>query len=407
VDPGQDRVSDPSDGSAASTRSSAMQWEREIAAEFFAWRRDSGSAVDRMRTFASAVHGAVTRGTQQSSPVEIAALLPRVLSSCDDIGFHTAAEVCAYAALHLVDRYGRVLQVLEHLFEVGRLPLRRAGVSTLEVGAGPAPALYAIHDFYDDLVEWPGRSTDWSIGPVRNADALDKASGWDGLLHRLSEELMTERGNTSSGGQLPFARRFREFEGFDVHEVHHASIASLAWRIEEEFDSADEWVSRSTALKFAYEEGTDRPSGYDLVFIPNFLTRSDSPQEFRTELRGIMRALTPGGVLVVLCGVANQYLGIRAAVEALARDAGLIPVGPSEPMQSNADAARHTQVIQQVRTTMAAMTAGCSRDQIESLAELLPGILNTSSPFKLPRFCALMYVRQTRRRGRRAERAGH
>jgi ribosomal protein RSM22 (predicted rRNA methylase) len=93
-----------------------------------------------MRTSAQVVQRTVVADRWwPSSLAEIAPRLPEVLQDCDRLTFDTDAEVRAYAALHLVDRYGRVLQVLEYLFTIGRLPLRHGGIAALEVGAGPAP----------------------------------------------------------------------------------------------------------------------------------------------------------------------------------------------------------------------------------------------------------------------------
>jgi hypothetical protein len=163
-------------------RDSPSARRREIAAapELLGWRDSTGIAVGKMATFAQAVHQTImAQGWWRSPLAEIAPLLPEALKNCDNLTFDTEAEVRAYAALHLADRYGRVLQVLEYLLAIGRLPLRRAGAAALEVGAGPAPALYAIRDFYEDLIQWPGRGEEWSTGALRISDALDRGSGWD------------------------------------------------------------------------------------------------------------------------------------------------------------------------------------------------------------------------------------
>ena len=76
----------------------------------------------------------------------------------------------------------------------------------------------------------------------------------------------------------------------------------LASRIEAEIDRADEPIPSGTAFRFAYAEWTYRPSAYDLISVPNFLTQAEAPQLFQAELRGLTRSLTPGGVLVFLCG---------------------------------------------------------------------------------------------------------
>ena len=96
-----------------------------------------------MRTFAEAVAKTInTDANQFIKSGELASKLMPVLTSCNHLTFDDPAEALAYSGLHLVDRYGRVSQVLENLMRIGRLPLRHAGVGR-EVGAAPAPGLYA------------------------------------------------------------------------------------------------------------------------------------------------------------------------------------------------------------------------------------------------------------------------
>ena len=374
---------------------SARRWEVDASSEFLSWRNSSGVAVNEMTTFAQAVHRTIVSGEWWSSSLaEIAPVLPKVLRDCDSLRFETDAEVRAYAALHLVDRYGRVLQVLEYLFAIGRLPLRHAGAAVLEVGAGPAPALYAVHDFYEDLIRWPGRGEDWSTGPLRISDALDRAPGWDHFLHGLSEQLIAGRRATPASGQLAFGRAFIEFAGLNIRAIHDHSIASLAASIEGEFDRAGEPISQATAYRFAYEQGTKHPSAYDLIFVPNFLTQADAPQTFRAELGGLMRSLTRGGVLVILSGTASQYVGIRKDLETLAREASLTAVGPPEPVEANVVQARRAIVAGQVRETVAAIRTVCSQEERKPFGRLPRDVVDPSLAFTLPRFSVLAFVNQ-------------
>ena len=140
----------------------------------------------------------------------------------------------------------------------------------------------------------PGRGEEWPTGQLRACNALDRAPGWDHFLHCLSEQLIADRQATPASGQLSFRRALSEFTGLNIRAIHHESIASLASDIEAEFDRADEPISRTTARRFAYEQGTNQPSAYDLIFVPYFLARADAPQSFQAELRGLMRSLTPG-----------------------------------------------------------------------------------------------------------------
>ena len=61
---------------------------------------------------------------------------------------------CAYAWLHLLDRYVRTWLALERLVQKSSLPMGKNGVRALDVGTGPGPAAFAIHDFYAAMVEF-------------------------------------------------------------------------------------------------------------------------------------------------------------------------------------------------------------------------------------------------------------
>ena len=78
--------------------------------------------------------------------------IPHVRKACNDPCTYQlpwAAE--AYAYVHLLLRYCRTWAVLKHLTAKAVLPLGSQGVRVLDVGTGPAPALYAIDDFYSAL----------------------------------------------------------------------------------------------------------------------------------------------------------------------------------------------------------------------------------------------------------------
>jgi hypothetical protein len=173
---------------------------------------------------------------------------------------------------------------------------------------------------------------------------------------------------------------------------------SNASSIEAEFERADEPISSATARRFAYEQGTTRPSAYDLIFVPNFLTQADAPQTFQAELRDLMRSLTPGGVLVALSGTGDQYVEIRSALERFARAADLTAVSPPEPMEANVAQARQAIVAGQVRETVAAIRAACSEDELEPFRGLPRDVIDPSVAFTLPRFRMLAFVNQRRPR---------
>src|SRR4051812_25751793 len=75
--------------------------------------------------------------------------VPLTRQCCDKLSiFEDPMVVCGYALNHFLDRYWRTLVTLHELVDKHLLPCGRHGVNVLDVGAGPAPASYAIQDFY-------------------------------------------------------------------------------------------------------------------------------------------------------------------------------------------------------------------------------------------------------------------
>jgi hypothetical protein len=349
-----------------------------------------------MRTFAEAIARTLRQDGQQflESGV-LASKLEPVLASCDHLTFDNGAEAIAYAALHLLDRYGRINQVLEYLIRIGRLPARVRGARVLEVGAGPAPALYATRDFYAALLRWPGLG-DVKFGPLATFDTLDRGQAWDTFLHHLSESLMDVRGGALEDGSLAFRRSVHQFKGFDVTQRHHQSVAHSAARIANEFDDADEPISDATARQMAYDQGVPEPSAYDMAFLCNFLTQPTMPVRFEPELRRLLFSLTPGGLLVVLGATGSSYPEIYSKVKAIAATAGLLDVSPPEALAANADLGALDLVAEHVRANVKWAVANCPTEIRSVVEKALPeDLVDDTISFHLPRFRALVFVRQS------------
>ncbi len=360
-----------------------------------------------METFAEAVEGTVRIATETGEQADrLARNLTPVLRSCDKLTFDELLEAIPYAALHLLDRYGRVTQVLEFLIARGCLPLRLKGVNALEVGAGPAPALFAARDFYASLIDWPKRG-DVAIGALQGFDTLDRGSAWDPLLYRLSEHLMTDGGNTLLPGALTFARSIHDFANFCVWRRHHEGRARFAEGILDEFQASEDVISPEMANNLAYQSDPNCPSAYDIIFLCNFLTNPEMPARFDTELRELTRSLTPGGALIAMGGTGGYYPALFETFEAIATEGGLADISPSEPFAANEDAAAHALVARHVRGNVRYILDRCSDDATRyAAAQTLPAdVLSDEVPFELPRFRVAAFVRRAgprkRLRGRK------
>ncbi|MEU2619075.1 hypothetical protein ABZ642_13085 [Streptomyces sp. NPDC007157] len=328
-------------------------WQRTSGASLDEWRSSPNSLLQpHLKSLCSAID-AVASATD--TPEAVAATLADVLDRCDDLEFRDPAEVIAYMILHLADRYGRVTQILEQLFTAGHLPIRRRRLSVLEVGAGPAPALYAVHDFYDDLTLWADTTQQKvEFAPATELRVLDRGQAWSRLLHQLSEEIGRLRQEVPTFSRaFPFGVTHPDFSGFSVIEEHVHALESKARLITEEFDRDDEPISPGYARMLAQEEGVRAPSAYDLVIMCNFLTTRDTIEAFRKEIRDLARSLTPGGLLVVLGSAKERYAPVWADLQQLVYGTTLRPLSMfKDPIAANSDPTRATLIRHQVRSSL-------------------------------------------------------
>lgn len=368
----------------------AAKWEKGIAAQFLQWVTTSDEARNRAFTLGKAIEGVWHQHADEALNGELARKLPEVLRGCDTLTFSQPVEAVAYAGLHLLDRYGRVTQILEHLLQEGILPLRKNRVSVLEVGSGPAPALYAARDFYAMLKQWAAQS-DVKVADVGVADSLERGTAWDRTLHSLSEQLILTRGQDSNIGALPFRRTIEDLTGFNARSRHHAAVAQRTRSIIYEFDSADEYISPAAASMMAYAEGVPEPSAYDLIFMCNFLTQERMTQEYERELLTLTKSLTPGGVLIVMGGVNNQYPAIYECIRRIANESRLSDISPREAFDPNLSL-RLDLVRDHVRANVAAALSACDPVTAASVESGLPkDLLDLAEEFKLPKYRALVF----------------
>lgn len=353
----------PPDGRApteSTRRLRAGQWQREQAASLNQWRRSGASlALPQLATLCQAVNGSARR--LSTGLPALGANLQPTRACCDDLLFQDYDEAAAYMVQHLADRYGRVTQVLELLFTKGHLPIRRRQLSVLEIGAGPAPGLYAARDFYADLNLWVETTKqEVDIMPVTRMHALDRGIAWGRLLHSLSENLIALRSKLPGAmplgfesGVLPFGVEYNELVGFSTIDEHRAAFEGAVRRVFAEFDRANEGITESAARQFARDDGVDRPSAYDLVITCNFLTTEESLTEFRAELRELAKSLTPGGLLIVIGHPPNragnnQYARIWSELRTLMCGTRLTELrGFEDPITANDDPAWSTRIRQQ------------------------------------------------------------
>jgi hypothetical protein len=255
-----------------------------------------------------------------------------------------------------------------------------------------------MRDFYAAMREWPG-STDFKFGALRTFDTLDRGKAWDPFLHHLSELLISERRASREEGALAFGRSVSDFGSFHVRNRHHKAVADRAASIACEFDYAEEPIQQSTARRMAYHEGVGAPSAYDLIFLPNFLTTSNATKKFETQISELMRSLTPGGIIAVLGGTGGDYPTLYSHISELARSAKLRDISPTESFCANERPWALSIVRDHIRNNVDSILDGSTARERKRISSELPrDLVDSRIAFKLPKFTALIFVRQGVRR---------
>lgn len=230
------------------------------------------------------------------------------LAGCPKLDhFDKYENILAYGFVHMLDRYLRVWEVLMWLVRAAILPVPRK-LNVLDIGSGPASALYAVSDFYLGLRDF---ANDMEVSRLLIEDPdlypIELSVGMRHFFHILSE-VSNRRG--------PFDALVADFSGFDPVSFRDEDL-------------------RKALVYYEPEEGfvTDRITGddkmwandlhrYQLVIFSNFLTAPELVARFRQQVVAAFQQQRPGGVVVVLGGVEEPYPKIYTEVETIAGEVG-------------------------------------------------------------------------------------
>lgn len=292
----------------------ASQWERAVAPEWL----DSGKEAYAARCrYAADFTSATLRFFKQHVATpgdanDVASFLKSTLERCDELTFDDPSAALAYLLWHQVDRYHRVTQALDRLFLRGLLPLAKSSrpLRVLEVGSGPAPASYAVIDYYAALAAWTkSRGERFQTSTLAEAHTLDRGGAWQRAVHGLSEQLLNteDRQSVREGGPL----RSRFF-GITYHEF--ASFSPIQLHIDEREKVKRELINEDGYAPYFDQLSVERqaarsapPSAYDLIIVANFVTTPSMMAGLKTELENLANSLVPGGVLLTLSGDSKKY----------------------------------------------------------------------------------------------------
>ena len=174
---------------------------KQEGSDFLAWARDKRVLPLKLGVLATALSSLLRERVhtpREAGDVWEAVLA--VLYQCNEQAtYEKPGAAYAYAWLHLLERYVRTWLALERLVEKNCLPMGKYGVRALDVGTGPGPAAFAIHDFYAAMVEFSEETGDpnWSQPPHLTCVEFDGSTNH--FRHQLAEMLFQQAGGESEG----------------------------------------------------------------------------------------------------------------------------------------------------------------------------------------------------------------
>lgn len=124
--------------------------------DFLRWVEDNDLLYIKFLEIANRLESFIISNVlEDSDRAKVIALrLEDVLHNCDEITYDEEGSAEAYAILHFLDRYHRFQLIFIKMLELDLLTIKRSRIDNLDVGTGPAPALFALSDMYSLIKEY-------------------------------------------------------------------------------------------------------------------------------------------------------------------------------------------------------------------------------------------------------------
>jgi hypothetical protein len=298
--------------------------------------------------------------------------IPDVLKCCDDPIYDLPFAAEAYAFLHLVDRYRRFWDVLEEVLKARVLPVRESALDVLDIGTGPAPALYAVNDFFEDLRAFAKQTTECRKldTPPPILRSIESSRAMVHFVHRLSE--ITARPG-------PFQPDMQKFDGFNPPKERAAAHLRMIDKLIDQWDYSEAEARLQAQLEQSSWQSAAR---YHICIFSNFLTRSDQVQNLSSELTHVFRALKPGGIVVIVGGTQSQYPNIYKSLDETARKASAQRIHLPNTLPCNYGSEEALHIKKLFNFVFAKLEEVISLDDLKKV--LPPDLWNPTIPLKGP-----------------------
>ena len=296
--------------------------QRQEGAEFLKWAEDNRVLAEQFDVLANALWPMLSGVPDTEVALGIWRSVSKVMARCDDPDTYKSREAaCAYAWLHLLDRYVRAWMALKLLLERNCLPMGKNGVNALDVGTGPGPSAFATHDFFASMVRFSEQVERPWWRQKAHLQCVEIESITNSFRHLLAE-LIYEQSDRRVDSVLAMCSALGDFGEINPRKERDAHFRYLTG-YEEYFDEERGWWD-SFPLHFPDEANEIAQSfhRYRLLTFGNFLTQDKIVKQNQRVILRLLCEAAPGTVLLVMDGKGKEYSKVYRRVNRLARYSG-------------------------------------------------------------------------------------
>ena len=298
--------------------------QRQEGSDFLAWVDERQMLQRKFDTLAAALRMLLHRKVHTTEEaLNVWRAVPAVMGRCNEQqSYGETGAPTAYAWLHLLDRYVRTWLALERLVKENCLPMGKYGIGVLDVGTGPGPSAFAIHDFYNATVEYSEIRGNPRWRQPAELTCVELDAGTNSLRHHLTETLFAEL-RQESGSGIAICSALPDFGKILPTQERRQTFQALRNEEGEYYDETrNEWTSQPCWLPDEANAVAQSLHRYRLFAFGNFLTTPDRVNYFERNLLDILVDARPGSAVLVLGGKGRPYPEVYRSLDRLTRPAG-------------------------------------------------------------------------------------
>jgi hypothetical protein len=298
--------------------------------EFYLWLSKGNGLKERFQLLANSLQRFLCEKTiiNKDKAEQFLTCVPAVFEKCDDRAtYELPLSAEAYAYVHLLHRYYRYILTYKHLIENGYMKEQLQNLQYLDIGTGPAPAIFALSDIVSLYRIYKNEPTN-HLSPNREYDYVEASNAFRGFLHHFTEyaNLWTE----TFPWQVPHHHgNFYNFETSDFRKINKAHGEWLQDMITKSISDPSSVViyRQGNSINivgknslYSYSVLKKNSFRYNLITSSYFFTNLDFIRDKKNIIKYLPFALIDYGIFINMGAVSSHYPQIHKTISKLIRN---------------------------------------------------------------------------------------